>query len=131
MCYYAYQVMNLKFLNQFLIIISVSFAGEVLHVVLPLPVPASIYGLMLMLGLLFSGIVTPERISETSSFLLESMPVMIVPAGAGVITMWGTILPILAPMIVIMTVGTVVVMAVSGLVTQGVICAAKARSKEA
>lgn len=131
MCYYAYQVMNLKFLNQFLIIISVSFAGEVLHVVLPLPVPASIYGLMLMLGLLFSGIVTPERISETSSFLLEAMPVMFVPAGAGVVTMWGTILPIFAPMIVIMTVGTVVVMAVSGLVTQGVICAAKARSKEA
>ncbi len=130
MCYYAYQVIQLKILNQFLIIISVSFAGEVLHTVLPLPIPASIYGLILMLGLLFSGIVTPERISETSSFLLEAMPVMFVPAGAGVITMWGAILPIFAPMIVIMTVGTVVVMAVSGIVTQGVIHAARARSKE-
>lgn len=120
----------MKILKQFLIIISVSFAGEVLHAVLPLPVPASIYGLMLMLALLMLKIVTPERISETSSFLLEAMPVMFIPAGAGVVTMWGTILPIFAPMLVVMTVGTVAVMAVSGIVTQCVIRAAKARGKE-
>ena len=40
----------MKYFKQFLIILSVSFLGEVLHALLPLPVPASIYGLVLMLA---------------------------------------------------------------------------------
>ena len=37
---------------------AVSFVGEILHAVLPLPIPASIYGLVLMLALLMTGIKT-------------------------------------------------------------------------
>lgn len=38
----------MKFVIQFLIIIGFSFAGEFLHYVIPLPIPASIYGIVLL-----------------------------------------------------------------------------------
>ena len=38
----------MKYLIQFLIIIAFSFAGELLHYCLPLPIPASIYGIILL-----------------------------------------------------------------------------------
>ena len=42
----------MKYLRQFCIILLVSALGEGLHILLPLPVPASVYGLVLMLGAL-------------------------------------------------------------------------------
>lgn len=38
----------MKLLKQFLIIILVSFIGEILKEVIPFPVPASIYGMIIM-----------------------------------------------------------------------------------
>ena len=121
MCYYAYQVMNLKFLNQFLIIISVSFAGEVLHVVLPLPVPASIYGLVLMLLALCTGILKLDQVKEAATFLIEIMPMMFIPAAVGLMDSWAQIKGICVPLIAVTLITTVVVMAVTGLVTQFII----------
>ena len=40
----------MRYLKQFTIILFVSFLGETLHYLIPLPVPASIYGLLLMLA---------------------------------------------------------------------------------
>ena len=40
----------MKYLRQFCIILLFSFLGEGLHIILPLPVPASVYGLVLMLA---------------------------------------------------------------------------------
>lgn len=34
----------MKYLKQFTIILFVSFLGELLHLVIPLPIPASVYG---------------------------------------------------------------------------------------
>ena len=39
----------MEYLKQFFIIASVSFTGEILNHIIPLPVPASIYGLVIML----------------------------------------------------------------------------------
>ena len=43
---------------EFGIILAVCLAGELLHALLPLPVPASIYGLCLLLLLLLTGVVS-------------------------------------------------------------------------
>ena len=42
----------MKYIRQFVIILFISFIGEALKYVLPLPIPASIYGLVLMFVLL-------------------------------------------------------------------------------
>ena len=111
----------MKYLRQLLIILGITFVGEVLNYYLPLPIPASIYGLALMLILLCTGVLKVSHVKETSQFLLDVMPLMFIPAAAGVVKEWGIIKPILAPTIIMITVVTVIVMAVTGLVTQWLI----------
>lgn len=108
----------MKYIRQLLVILSVSFIGEVLHALIPLPVPASIYGLVLMFLLLCTGIVKLHHVNETARFLLDIMPLMFIPAGVGLLTSWDVLQPILLPAAVITLVVTVVVMAVTGHVTQ-------------
>lgn len=111
----------MKYLRQFLWILLFSFLGEVLKALLPLPVPASIYGLVLLFAALELGILKLSAVQETGKFLIEIMPVLFVPAGAGLIDSWDALRPICVPVVVIMIVSTVVVMVISGRVTQLVI----------
>ena len=108
----------MKYIRQLLVILSVSFAGELLHAAIPLPVPASIYGLVLMFVLRVTGVVKLHHVKETAQFLLEIMPLMFIPAGVGLLTSWDVLQPILLPAAVITLAVTVVVMAVTGHVTQ-------------
>lgn len=111
----------MKYLRQFLWILLFSFLGEALKALLPLPVPASIYGLVLLFVALELGILKLSAIRETGKFLIEIMPVLFIPAGAGLIDSWDALRPMCIPVIVIMIVSTVVVMVISGRVTQFVI----------
>lgn len=110
----------MKYLKQFAIILFITFVGEMLHAFLPLSVPGSIYGLVILFLCLEFGIVKVESIRETSLWLVEMIPVMFVPAGAGLLKSWGALRPILWQVTVITLVSTVAVMAVSGRVTQRV-----------
>ena len=111
----------MKYLRQFCIILLLSFLGEGLHIILPLPVPASVYGLVRMLAALQTRILKTHQVRETAGFLIEIMPVMFIPAAAGLLNAWGVLKPVFVPVAVITAVTTVFVMAVTGLVTQGII----------
>ncbi|MFQ7553147.1 MAG: CidA/LrgA family protein [Blautia marasmi] len=111
----------MKYLRQFCIILLLSFLGEGLHIILPLPVPASVYGLVLMLAALQTGILKTHQVKESAGFLIEIMPVMFIPAAAGLLNSWGVLKPVFIPVAVITAFTTVFVMAVTGLVTQGII----------
>jgi holin-like protein len=111
----------MKYLLQFWIILLFSFLGELLHYLIPLQIPASIYGLLLLFAALCTGIVKLPQIKETAKFLIEIMPLLFVPAGVGLLGSWGVLQPILVPVLVIMAVSTVLVMGISGRVTQFVI----------
>ena len=110
----------MKYLKQFVIILLVSFLGEILHYLIPLPVPASIYGILLMLLCLHFRVFAAEE-RETGIFLIEIMPVMFIPAAVGLMESWSVIKPSLLPYIIVIIVSTIIVMAVSGLVTQKII----------
>ena len=112
----------MKFIRQFLIIILISFAGELLHAILPLPVPASIYGLLvLMLIGLQTGILPLNAVNEAGGFLIEIMPMLFIPAGAGLMVSWGDLKPVLVPIMITIVVTTVLVMGVSGRTAQFVL----------
>ena len=111
----------MKFIKQFSIILLISFLGEILHYFIPLPIPASVYGLVLMLAALQSGILKVDQVKEVSNFLIEVMPMMFIPAGVGLLTAWEALKPIWIPIAVITIVTTVIVMAVTGKVTQAMI----------
>ena len=111
----------MKFLKQFSIILFISFLGEILHTLIPLPVPASVYGLVLMLAALVTGILKLGQVRETAAFLIEIMPVMFIPAGVGLMESWSSLQPVWLPVILITILTTVLVMAVTGKVTQAMI----------
>lgn len=108
----------MKYLRQFMIILLVSFLGELLKYVIPLPVPASIYGLVILFILLETGILKLDAVKETSVFLIEIMPLMFIPAGVGLMESWGDLNSMLLEVVVIILVSTVLVMGVSGKVTE-------------
>ena len=108
----------MKFLRQFMIILLLSFLGEVLKMFIPLPIPASVYGLVLMLVCLMPGVLKTSQVKDAAFFLIEIMPVMFIPAAAGLIDSWGVLRPLIVPIMIITVVITVFVMAVTGRVAQ-------------
>lgn len=111
----------MKWIKQFGIILAVSFLGEVLHSVIPLPVPASIYGIVLMFLCLCTHWIPKESVQETSTFLIEIMPLMFIPAAVGLLESWKVIQPSWIQYIFMTVLSTFLVMIVSGRVTQAVI----------
>ena len=111
----------MKFVLQFLIIMVFAVVGELLHYFIPLPIPASIYGIVLLFLALELKVVKVSDIEQTSSFLIAIMPLMFLPPAVGVIESWDLIQGAWLPYVVVTVVSTVVVMAVSGRVTQRII----------
>ena len=112
-------------MKQFGIILAVTCVGEFLHYFLPLPIPSSIYGLVLMLVLLCTHALKIEDVRDTAEFLIEIMPMMFIPAAVGLLVAWSSLKPVIFPVLVITIVSTILVMGVTGVVTQTVMRARK------
>lgn len=111
----------MKYVIQFLIIAAFALIGELLHWFIPLPIPASIYGIVLLFIALELKWVKVSDIREVSSFLIAVMPIMFIPAAAGLMESWGAVKSSVWEYTLITIVSTFVVMGVSGAVTQFVI----------
>ena len=135
-CYHAWvhflrkKAVFLRYLKQFGIILGISFLGEILYHLIPLPIPASIYGIVLMFVALMTKTVVISDIQEASRFLIDIMPILFLPAAVGLLDSWPALRPVLLPVAVITAVSTVAVMASAGLVTQGVIRKSKKGKEE-
>ena len=111
----------MKFLKQAVIIAAITFAAEIIKYLVPLPVPASIYGLILLFTLLKSGLLKLGQIEDVGGLLLELMPLLLVPASVSYLTVLDTIQGMLLPVLIMGLAGTTVVMVVTGTVSQGII----------
>ena len=111
----------MKYLQQFLLILCISFVGEFLKYVLPLPIPASIYGMVILFIGLLTGLIKLEQVKDVGKFLIEIMPVMFIPAGVGLMESWGTLKPFVLPVSVITVITIVTVMVATGICSQWVI----------
>lgn len=120
----------MRLFRQFGVILGVTWIAELMEAVLPLPVPASIYGLLLMLAALLSGVLPLKQVEQAGDFLVEIMPLMFIPAAAGILTSYEALREILLPLAVILVVTTVVVMAVTGRMTQAIIRRQKKKEEE-
>ena len=117
----------MKYLQQFLLILCISFVGEFLKYVLPLPIPASIYGMVILFIGLLTGLIKLEQVKDVGKFLIEIMPVMFIPAGVGLMSSWGVLKPMLVPVLVVTVVAIITVMAVTGQASQIIIRADRKR----
>ena len=111
----------MKFLKQFSIILTFTFIGELLNYLLPLPIPASIYGIVLLFVCLCFNIIPLEAVKDTGKFLIEIMPVMFIPAAAGLLNSWDIIKSSLVNYGIITILSTVIVMGITGRTTQTIL----------
>lgn len=109
---------KVKYIFQFARITAFCLAGEVLAAVLPLPIPASVYGLLLMVAALKTGLLKLEQVRETSLFLTGIFPLLFVPAAAGVVELGSQLMDLLLPAVLAIVPITALVMAVTGMVAQ-------------
>lgn len=107
----------MKYIHQFLIIMLISFVGELLSL-LPLPVPASVYGLLILLFCLFTGIIKLKDIEEVADWLILIMPVLFVPSAVSLMNVGYELLGDLLVIGIVLIVSTIVVMVVTGKVAQ-------------
>lgn len=108
----------MKYVKQVLIILGFTFLGEVLARLIPLPIPAAIYGIVLLLIALGTGVLKSGQVRETSHFLISIMPLLYIPVNVRILEYWNVISQNAAAIITITVVSTYLVFAVSALVTQ-------------
>lgn len=112
---------GMKYIIQFEIILAISLVGELLNRVIPLPIPASIYGMVILFVALCTGIIKLQMVRETGKFLIYIMPLMFVPAAVGLLDNWVVMKEFIVAIIVISLISTLAVVAVTGHVTQWII----------
>ena len=117
-----------NYLFQFARILAFCFLGEVCHAVLPLPVPASVYGMLLLLICLCTKVIKLDQIQETADFMLVAMPLVFVGPGVALMESFGLMKDSLLGILIISVLSTMVVMVLTGLIAQ--ILVRRKRDKE-
>jgi len=117
----------MKYILQFGIILLISFVGELLNRVIPLPIPASIYGMLILFTALCTGVLKLSHVRETGKFLIIIMPLMFIAPAVGLIESWEIMQEFIVAIIVISIVSTIAVIFAAGHITQLII---KSKGKE-
>ena len=117
----------MRYLRQFLWIIGFTLAGEALHALLPLPVPAAVWGLVLLFIALESGKLELSSVEDCGQFMLGIMPVLFITPAVGLMDSWPVLASVWPAVLAIIVLSTVVVFGVSGVVTQGILDFVSAR----
>lgn len=110
----------MKYLKQFLIIILISLVGELLSYLIPVTIPPSIYGMIILFILLCTGVLKLDQVKETGHFLIEIIGIMFIPATVGIINLWDMVASSLVLYILVFLVSTVVVMGATAISAQAV-----------
>lgn len=108
----------MKYLSQFCIIMGFTLAGEALQRLIPLPIPASVWGLVLLFSALCLGIVKTEQLKEVSVFLISIMALLFVSPAVGIAENWDMIQPNLLPIAILIAASTFLTFGISGKLTQ-------------
>ena len=108
----------MKYLSQFLIIMGFTLLGEALQRLIPLPIPASVYGLALLFAALCLKLVKVEQIKAVGGFMTSILPVLFVSPAVGIVDCWALIRPNLLTLVLLIAASTAVTFGVAGKLTQ-------------
>ena len=110
-----------RFIVSFAIIFAISLIGELLHAYIPLPIPASVYGVLLLFLALAGKVIPLEWVESGADLLSFIMALLFVPSVVKLVTLKSLILDNLIPLLLIIVISSVVVMVVTGKVSQWMI----------
>ena len=108
----------MKYLSQFLRMTAFTLAGELFQRVIPLPVPASVYGLTLLFAALYLGVVKLEQVKDAGGFLVSILPILFVSPAVGILENLGLIQGVVIPLLLLIALSTIVTFGIAGRVTQ-------------
>lgn len=108
----------MKYLTQFLRILAFTLAGELLQRLVPLPIPASVYGLVLLFATLNTGLVKLEQVKDAGGFLISILPILFVSPAVGILDNWEAIRGALIPILALTLLSTVLTFGIAGRATQ-------------
>ena len=108
----------MKYIKQVFVILAFTLLGEVLQAWIPLPIPAAIYGLVLLFIALCTGLLKPAHIDETARWMISILPVLFVAPAVNILEHWGLIAPNLGAIVTVVLVSTVLTFVIAGHVTQ-------------
>lgn len=111
----------MKYLSQFLIIMGFTLAGEALQRLIPLPIPASVYGLLLLFSALCLGVVKLEQVKQTGTFLSSILPILFVSPAVGIVEDWALIREDLLAILLLLVASTTLTFGIAGRVTQALL----------
>ena len=108
----------MKYLAQFCIILGYTFIGEALQRILPLPIPGSVYSLVLLFLALCFRVRRLDEVKETANYLTTILPVMFVAPAVGIVEYLDMIRSSLIPIFLIILVTTVITFGITGTLVQ-------------
>lgn len=111
-------VLDLQYLKQIMLIVLFSFLGELLHSLIPWPIPASIYGMVLLAAALLLKIIRPRQVSDAGHFLTGILPLLFVAPLVNLVDCWDTLKPYLLGVVIVLVVSSLLTFGAAGLVTQ-------------
>ena len=101
-------------LSSVFILMACLWAGEFFSVLLNHKLPASILGMLLLAGLLSSGIIRLSWVEAGAGFLVRWMSLLFVPVGVGVLDHLELLGNNIIAILITCIVGTIMVMALAG-----------------
>ena len=108
----------MKYIYQLAIVLAVSFVGEILNALIPLPIPASIYGMALLFLSLALKVLKVEAVKETGAFLVGLLPLLFVVPTVGLMGCWDLVQDNLLQIVILIVVTTVLTFGLSGALTR-------------
>lgn len=108
----------MKYLPQVVIIMGFTLLGEALQRLIPLPIPASVYGLALLFLALCFKLIKVEQVKEAGGFLTSILPILFVSPAVGIVKDWGLISDRLLPILLLLVGSTIVSFGISGRLAQ-------------
>jgi holin-like protein len=116
---YPWKIM--KYLFQFTLIALFYYAGELLNALIPLPIPAAVYGLVLLFTALATGVLELQHVEGAADFLLGIMSLMFIPQAVGIVNLLDILADAWWKIVLICVVTTFTTIAVTGHTAQALV----------
>ena len=120
----------MKYMKQIGVISTIAFIAELLHFAIPLPIPASVYGMAILFFCLCLGIIKMEMVEDVADWILSIMPIFFIAPTVGLIEAFGDIQGQVIPLVLMCFISTVVVTSITGLTAQAIIRLRKDKKEE-
>ena len=108
----------MKYLTPFIIIMGFTLLGEALQRLIPLPIPASVYGLLLLFSALCLKVVKLEQVKEAAGFLTSILPILFVSPAVGIVEDWALIREDLLAILLLLVASTALAFGIAGRTAQ-------------